>query len=75
MTYNPNDPNDPLRHNYLARVDRSNDRRMPIEEKIANGLGGNDRQGFFVAQTRHSPVSEGNFVLRSVRTVARTFGA
>ena len=74
MTYNPNDPNDPLRHNYLARVDRSNEPCLPIEVKIANGLG-NDRQGFFIAQTRHTPVPEGNFVLRSVRTVARTFGA
>lgn len=38
MTYDPDDPNDPLRHTYLKRKKYSNI-AMPIEVKIANGLG------------------------------------
>lgn len=38
MTYDPNDPNDPLRHNFLKRKKYS-DFALPIEVKVANGLG------------------------------------
>lgn len=36
--YDPNDPNDPLRHNFLKRKKYSSF-AMPIEVKVANGLG------------------------------------
>jgi hypothetical protein len=36
--YDPNNPDDPLRHRYLDRAKRSS-YAMPIEVKIANGLG------------------------------------
>lgn len=38
VQYDPSDPNDPLRHNYLARKPESAT-TIPIEQKIANGLG------------------------------------
>lgn len=38
MNYDPNDLDHPLRHRYLDRAKRSN-YAMPIEVKIANGLG------------------------------------
>ena len=38
MTYNPNDPNDPLRHKFLERKTYDG-YVMPIGEKIANALG------------------------------------
>lgn len=39
MTYDPNDPNDPLRHKFLLRKSHEGEYVMPINEKIANGLG------------------------------------
>ncbi len=66
MTYNPNDPKDPLRHNYLARVDRSNERCLPIEVKIANGLGR--------PRPQEPVVVDGNFVFRSISAAVRSLG-
>lgn len=36
--YDPNDPNDPLRHKYLERAKRSTF-AVPLTEKVAAGLG------------------------------------
>jgi len=39
MSYDPNDPNDPLRHKFLERKSHDGEYVMPLNEKIANGLG------------------------------------
>lgn len=36
--YDPNDPNDPLRHKFLLRKEYS-DFKIPWDVKVANGLG------------------------------------
>lgn len=38
VSYDPNDPDDPLRHQYLKRAKRS-DFAVPLAEKVAAGLG------------------------------------
>lgn len=38
MTYNPDDPNDPLRHNFLLRKQYS-DFKIPWDVKVANAFG------------------------------------
>lgn len=39
MSYDPNNPNDPLRHKFLERKSHEGEYVMPIDRKIANGLG------------------------------------
>ena len=75
MTYNPNDPKDPLRHNYLARVDRSNERCVPIEEKIANGLGRPKPEPVAVIPVGYERDANGNNVIfRSISAAVRSLG-
>ena len=45
VSYDPNDPDDPLRHQYLKRAKRS-DFAVPIAEKVAAGLGVAVPKGF-----------------------------
>lgn len=71
MTYDPTDPNDPLRHRFLDRRDFDGEWKMPIEAKIANGLGVSpDRFRELEASGVHIEQ-----VPRRMRTLARLAGA
>lgn len=39
MTYDPSNPDDPLRHKFLDRRNFDGEFKVPVEDKIAAGLG------------------------------------
>ena len=72
MTYNPNDPNDPLRHKFLERKTYDG-YVMPIDEKIANALGTTPDQLEQVRQVQSDGVHVER-VPRKIRSLLRAMG-
>ena len=70
MTYDPTDPDDPLRHKFLERRSFDGEYKMPVEQKIANGLGVSSDK---LMELRDAGVHVER-VPRRIRTLARLAG-